>query len=33
MLNFEHLDKHIQKLVDEGAFPGGALCVFTITSW
>ncbi|MBR5245427.1 MAG: beta-lactamase family protein [Clostridia bacterium] len=28
MLNFEHLDKHIQKLVDEGAFPGGALCVF-----
>ena len=28
MLNFENLDKHIQKLVDEGAFPGGALCVF-----
>ena len=28
MLNFENLDKHIQKLVDDGAFPGGALCVF-----
>jgi len=28
MLNFENLDKHIQKLVDEGAFPGGALCIF-----
>ena len=28
MLNFENLDKHIQKLVDEGAFPGGTLCVY-----
>lgn len=28
MLNFEHLDKHIQKLVDEKAFPSATLCVF-----
>ena len=28
MLNFENLDKHIQKLADEQAFPGGVLCVY-----
>ena len=28
MLNFENLDKHIQKLVDEKAFPSATLCVF-----
>ena len=28
MLNFDNLDKHIQKLVDEKAFPSGVLCVY-----
>ena len=28
MLNFDNLDKHIQKLVDEKAFPSATLCVF-----
>ena len=28
MLNFENLDKHIEKLAAEQAFPGGVLCVY-----
>ena len=28
MLNFENLDKHIEKLAEEQAFPGGVLCVY-----
>ena len=28
MLNFDNLDKHIQKLTEEQAFPGGVLCVW-----
>ncbi len=28
MLNFDNLDKHIQKLTEEQAFPGGVLCVY-----
>lgn len=28
MLNFDNLDKHIQKLVDEKAFPSATLCVY-----
>ena len=28
MLNFENLDKHLEKLAAEQAFPGGVLCVY-----
>ena len=28
MLNFETLDKHLQSLLDQGAFPSAALCVY-----
>ncbi len=28
MLNFENLDKHLQSLLDQGAFPSAALCVY-----